>query len=134
MKMKSDYTLYNQSSIQNYSSIDNVDQAVEYLKDPTHFRSFGQGLTELLQKKNAPVDFSDNTEMADYLFSKLKDIGSTISRATVMSWFTGNHRPKVEAGFFSMSIMTVLLTATTSVKQSIIILFYISFLIKKLRK
>lgn len=33
MKMKSDYTLYNQSSIQNYSSIDNVDQAVEYLKD-----------------------------------------------------------------------------------------------------
>ena len=31
-------------------------------------------------------------------FSKLKDIGSTISRATVMSWFTGNHRPKVEAG------------------------------------
>lgn len=98
MKMKSDYTLYNQSSIQNYSSIDNVDQAVEYLKDPTHFRSFGQGLTELLQKKNAPVDFSDNTEMADYLFSKLKDIGSTISRATVMSWFTGNHRPKVEAG------------------------------------
>ena len=60
MKMKSDYTLYNQSSIQNYSSIDNVDQAVEYLKDPTHFRSFGQGLTELLQKKNAPVDFSDN--------------------------------------------------------------------------
>lgn len=98
MKMKSDYTLYNQSSIQNYSSIDNVDQAVEYLKDPTHFRSFGQGLTELLQKKNAPVDFSDNAEMADYLFSKLKDIGSTISRATVMSWFTGNHRPKVEAG------------------------------------
>ena len=96
--MKSDYTLYNQSSIQNYSSIDNVDQAVEYLKDPTHFRSFGQGLTELLQKKNAPVDFSDNAEMADYLFSKLKDIGSTISRATVMSWFTGNHRPKVEAG------------------------------------
>ena len=54
--MKSDYTLYNQSSIQNYSSIDNVDQAVEYLKDPTHFRSFGQGLTELLQKKNAPVE------------------------------------------------------------------------------
>ena len=78
--MKSDYTLYNQRSIQNYSSIDNVDQAVEYLKDPTHFRSFGQGLTELLQKKNAPVDFSDNAEMADYLFSKLKDIGSTISR------------------------------------------------------
>lgn len=51
MKMKSDYTLYNQSSIQNYSSIDNVDQAVEYLKAPTHFRSFGQGLTELLQKR-----------------------------------------------------------------------------------
>ena len=62
MKMKSDYTLFNQSSIQNYSSIDNVDLAVEYLKDPTHFRSFGQGLTELLQKKNAPVDFSDNAE------------------------------------------------------------------------
>ena len=58
MKMKSDYTLYNQSSIQNYSSIDNVDQAVEYLKDPTHFRSFGQGLTELLQKKNAKNVFS----------------------------------------------------------------------------
>ena len=51
MKMKSDYTLYNQSSIQNYSSIDNVDQAVEYLKDPTHFRSFGQGLTETSAKK-----------------------------------------------------------------------------------
>ena len=36
--------------LQNYSSLDNVDQAVEYLKDPTHFRSFGQGLTELLQR------------------------------------------------------------------------------------
>ena len=96
--MESDYTLYNKNSIQDYPFIDDTDDAVMYVKDPDSFRSFDQGLVELLQKKNYPGNLSDINEMADYLFHKLKEIGSTIGHGTIVSWLSGEHRPKVEAG------------------------------------
>ena len=94
--MESNYTLFNQNSIQDYPFIDDTDDAVMYVKDPDSFRSFDQGLVELLQKKNYPGNLSDINEMADYLFHKLKEIGSTIGHGTIVSWLSGEHRPKVE--------------------------------------
>lgn len=96
--MQSSYTLHNQKSILHYSSSDAIDDAISYLTTPASFRSFDQGLIELLRRKNYPGSLSDIDEMADYLFNRLQSIHSAIGRETVVSWFSGEHRPKVESG------------------------------------
>lgn len=96
--MESNYTLHNQKSILHYSSSDAIDDAISYLTTSASFRSFDQGLIELLRRKNYPGSLSDIDEMADYLWNKLQNIHSAIGHETVVSWFSGEHRPKVEAG------------------------------------
>lgn len=49
--MQSDFTQYNQEDTFEYFSIDDVEDAAQYLTDPSSFRSFNEGLTELLIKK-----------------------------------------------------------------------------------
>lgn len=96
--MQSDFTQYNQEDTFEYFSIDDVEDAAQYLTDPSSFRSFNEGLTELLIKKGYPEDKNNTTELSEYLISKLRKINSSIGNETVISWFSGIHSPKVEAG------------------------------------
>lgn len=96
--MQSSYTQYNQEDTFKYFSIDDIEDATKYLTDPSSFRSFNEGLTELLIKKGYSGDTSNIKELSEYLISKLRKINSTIRDETVISWFSGIHSPKVEAG------------------------------------
>lgn len=92
------YTIYNENSLFDYTSIDYIDDALKFLKNPNSFRTFDKGLIELLKRKGYSKNLNDIYEMSDYLISKLKKINSSIERETVISWFKGEHSPKIEAG------------------------------------
>lgn len=96
--MTKNYTLFNEQSISDYTSADADSDAIEFLKNPDNFRPFNQGLIELLKKKNFQGDIDSYSEASDYLISKLRHIQSDIAKETVYSWFSGEHRPKVEPG------------------------------------
>lgn len=97
--MKQNYTISIQKSINNYPSYEDIEGALDFLKAPESFRTFDLGLIELLKRKEYSGNLDNRTEMADYLISKLRDIHSTIEEKTVYSWFYGEHRPKIEAGY-----------------------------------
>lgn len=93
------YTKFNSDSIYHFSNEDDTDDAIEFLKDPTNFRAFHQGLSEIMLQKSYVAKSATPNEMAQVLSAKLTEIGSSLSLSTVNSWFTGEHRPKVEAGY-----------------------------------
>lgn len=97
--MEQNYTVINQKSISCYPSYDDIEDALEFLKNPDSFRTFDLGLIELLRRKGYSGNLNNRMEMADYLISRLRDIYSTIEDKTVYSWFSGEHRPKIEAGY-----------------------------------
>lgn len=68
------------------------------MKNPASFRTFDKGLATLLRRKGYSGDFNNIAEMSEYLTAKLRRIGSSIEKATVASWFSGKHSPKIEAG------------------------------------
>lgn len=102
--MGTNYTVFNRKSTKEYSSNDCIDDAIDFLKNPASFRSFDEGLKQLLIKKGIANAKNNNYEMADYLIAKLRNIESSIEPATVTSWFIDNPkknskpRPKIEAG------------------------------------
>lgn len=96
--MDINYTQYNEKSIFDYSLSEEEEDAINYLNSPDNFRPFKQGLTELLIKSGFHGDTSDTEALSQYLISKLAAIYSTITPQTVFSWFSGEHRPKVEPG------------------------------------
>lgn len=96
--MSIDYTTFNSQSMLDYSSIDDDLDAVCFLKDSSNFRPFSQGLKEIIIKKGFKGNPDDNNETSGYLISKLREINSDIKNETVYSWFSGKHRPKIEAG------------------------------------
>ena len=97
--MNKNYTQYNSDSIYQFLDDENSSDAVNYLKDPTNFRSFNEGLLEILIKKEYVSENATLNDMSQILHKKLTNIGSPISLNTVNSWITGEHRPKVEAGY-----------------------------------
>ena len=98
--MDNNYTKINADKISCFiiNDEDGSDQAISFLKNKDSFRPFKDGLKELFRMKNIDIDLSDNEVMADFLYSKLKDIKANVEKETVISWFSGTHRPKVEAG------------------------------------
>ena len=96
--MTRNYTKQNQESTSSYTSYDDTEDIVDFLKNPESFRTFDKGLIELLKRNGYPGDTDNLVEMSKYLFSKLRDIHSTITKKTVDSWFSGERRPKIEAG------------------------------------
>lgn len=94
--MNESYTIFNQNSTYDYTSLDDIDDAIDYLKNPSSFRSFNIGLTELLVKKGYSGKTNDINALSEFLISRLKKINSDISKGTVTSWFSGERRPKVE--------------------------------------
>jgi len=92
------YTQFNENSLHHFSNNDNLYDAIDFLKKPESFRSFDSGLIELMHRKGYSKELNCY-ELADILYAKLQAIGSSITRATVDSWFQGTHRPKVESGY-----------------------------------
>ncbi len=95
--MGDNYTTRKQSSIMEYTFINVIEEAVDYLKNPESFRSFGKGLAELLKRKGYSGDFENAAEMTEYLMEKLDKIGTSITKQTLRSWLSGKTSPKVEA-------------------------------------
>ncbi len=95
--MNDSYTIYNQNSTFDYTSFDDIEDAVDYLKNPDSFRTFDKGLTELLMEKEYSGKTDGIEELSEYLISKLRKINSSVKKETVVSWFSGKHRPKIEA-------------------------------------
>lgn len=98
--METSYTIFNKNNAQKYSSTDNIEETVNFLKNPKSFRNFDEGLRQILIEKGF-ADIKDNNEkLANQLWNRLNEIGSTIQFNTVRSWFCDNPkpRPKVEAG------------------------------------
>lgn len=93
------YTIFNEKSIQNFNNLDYTEDAMEFLKNPDNFRSFAEGLVELLKRKGYQGCLDDTRKMADYLYQSLKRIGSLTTYETVESWFLGTHQPKIEFGY-----------------------------------
>lgn len=102
--MKTNYTVSNRKSTKMYASNDSIAEAIHFLKDSNSFRSFDEGLKQLLVKKGFKGDIHNPYEVANHLISKLHHIGSSIKDITVISWFIDNPqrvdkpRPKIEAG------------------------------------
>lgn len=126
ISMRQDYTEFNKQSTTEYPSIDDVEDAIDFLKAPASFRSFRTGLIKIFLDKYIE-NISDNSDsidinftepesvdsyaeeqMAKCLFNKLHKIGSSIEYNTVLSWFQGKHRPKVEAAIVSRYMKSAL--------------------------
>lgn len=75
-----------------------IEETINILKLPSSFRDFSEGLKELFEKKGFLGDRYNPCEAAEYLIEKLRNIGSSIEKETVFSWFLGKHSPKIEAG------------------------------------
>ena len=94
--MKTGYTNFNEQSIKNFDLISESYAAANFLRDKKNFRPFDEGLTELLQKADFRGDLSNVCEKTSFLMEKLSAINSKITRKTVLSWFKGERRPKIE--------------------------------------
>lgn len=77
---------------------DNPEDALAFLNNPENFRSFSQGLTELMRKCSRDVP-DDIDQKAAFLCAKLKAIGVSKTQNAIKEWFQDTHRP----GFASNS-------------------------------
>ena len=87
------YTKQMEKSIK--KSAENKDEcdALDFLNDPESFRSFSDGLTEMIERCGFEGDLDSVPEKTQYLLNALGKINVNISAATVKSWFSGKHRP-----------------------------------------
>lgn len=92
------YTQFNENSLHQFNNEDDMYEAIEFLKDSSNFRNFNEGLIELMHRKGYSAELNA-FELSDILYSELQNIGSSISRTTIDSWFQGTHRPKIESGY-----------------------------------
>lgn len=94
--MSINYTEIASNKIKDFKSPYDNEYALDILKSTDFFRPFNHGLDTLIQKHGYDKSMSDNSSKSDYLYNKLKEIGSEIEEKTVFSWFIGEHRPKIE--------------------------------------
>lgn len=97
--MNKNYTQYNSDSIYQFLDEDDTTDAIDFLKNPSNFRSFNEGLTEIMIKKGYIPENATPTEITNILYEKLAKIGASRSLSTVNSWITGTHRPLIESGY-----------------------------------
>lgn len=96
--MNTNYTTWITNIADNYDELyfSDTDDALDFLFNPNNFRPFHKGLTEFIQRTGYRDIPDDATAKTDYLMKKLRSIHSTIERKTVASWFSTEHRPKIE--------------------------------------
>ena len=96
-------TTFTQSSNESIWNIHTLDddptKAIDYLNNKENFRSFSEGLTELMCKYTYTGSIYDNEEKTNFLYDKLLSIGVNITKSTIKDWFSDKRRPS----FFSNS-------------------------------
>lgn len=94
--LNSSYTQYNSDSIYKFGGEDDTSEAIDFLKDPSNFRAFNKGLSEIIIKKGFASESISPDDMAKVLFDRLTLIGSSLSLSTITSWLTGEICPNIE--------------------------------------
>lgn len=96
-------TTFTQSSNESIWTIHTIDddpiKAIDYLNKNENFRSFSEGLTELMCKYSYTGSIYDNEEKTNFLYNKLLSIDVKIAKSTIKDWFFDKRRP----AFFSNS-------------------------------
>lgn len=78
-------------------SIDDCNEAYQYLQNSANFVSFHTGLTTLMQRCGYTGSSEDVEEKTAYLQQKLAAIHVKITEITVRDWFSGKHRPSLDS-------------------------------------
>lgn len=78
-------------------SIDDCNEAYQYLQNPANFVSFHTGLTTLMQRCGYTGSSEDVEEKTAYLLLKLAVIHVKITEITVRDWFSGKRRPSLDS-------------------------------------
>lgn len=78
-------------------SIDDCNEAYQYLQNSANFVSFHTGLTTLMQRCGYTGSSEDVEEKTAYLQQKLAAIHVKITEITVCDWFSGKHRPSLDS-------------------------------------
>lgn len=86
-----EYTL---SAIDNLFDEFDAEEVAQQLKNNEEFRTFDEGLTDVLITSGYTGDIYSVSEKTKYLLSAVKDAGGSLSRPTVHDWLTGKRRPK----------------------------------------
>lgn len=94
--MNLNYTQYNSDSIYQFGGDDDTSEAIDFLKDPSNFRAFHQGLSEIIKKKCLVPENATPCDMAEILYDRLTKIGSSLSLETITTWLTGEICPNIE--------------------------------------
>lgn len=94
--MIKNYTQYNSDSIYQFLDEEDTENAIDFLRDPSNFRSFNQGLSEILIKRGYVSEDATSDNMVSCLYSKLTDIGSSIPLETIGLWINGEVSPNIE--------------------------------------
>lgn len=95
--MTTNYTNRMEKIITNYPFPEQSKYALEDLKTTDFFRSFCEGLMELMQRTHHATRKDSPKTCAEQLYEQLQNIGSSLKRETVLSWFSNDAvRPKIE--------------------------------------
>ena len=78
-------------------SIDDCNEAYQYLQNSANFVSFHTGLTTLMQRCGYTGSSEDVEEKTAYLQQKLAAIHVKITEITVRDWFSGKRRPSLDS-------------------------------------
>lgn len=78
-------------------SIDDCNEAYQYLQNSANFVSFHTGLTTLMQQCGYTGSSEDIEEKTTYLLQKLAAIHVKITEITVRDWFSGKRRPSLDS-------------------------------------
>ena len=78
-------------------SIDDCNEAYQYLQNSSNFVSFQEGLTALMQQCGYTGSLKDPEEKTAYLLQKLATIHVKITEITVRDWFSGKRRPSLDS-------------------------------------
>lgn len=78
-------------------SIDDCNEAYQYLQNSANFVSFHTGLTTLMQRCGYTGSSEDVEEKTAYLLLKLAAIHVKITEITVRDWFSGKRRPSLDS-------------------------------------
>lgn len=78
-------------------SIDDCNEAYQYLQNSANFVSFHTGLTTLMQRCGYTGSSEDVEEKTAYLLQKLAAIHVKITEITVRDWFSGKRRPSLDS-------------------------------------
>ena len=90
--MSTNFTKTIENSIWDIPNDDNI-SALEFLKNPSNFRSFSTGLTELITRYGYDGVIDDIESKTQFILQSLSSIDVTIAKSTIKDWFLEKRRP-----------------------------------------